>query len=70
MEQSFEKIVEELKVVLGKLESHNLNLEDAVDSFEKGIKLIESAEKILTAAQKKLEILENDKIEFYEKQQK
>lgn len=53
----FETSLAELEEIARKLESGNLNLDEAIESFEKGIKLSKECTKKLDEAEKKINIL-------------
>ena len=54
---SFEKSVQELDSIVEKIESGELNLEQSLELFERGVKLTRECRKILDDAEKKIEIL-------------
>ncbi|HOP23512.1 MAG TPA: exodeoxyribonuclease VII small subunit [Gammaproteobacteria bacterium] len=54
---SFEKSVQELDSIVEKMESGELNLEQSLELFERGVKLTRECRKILDDAEKKIEIL-------------
>ncbi len=56
-EASFEKSLEDLEGIVEALEEGGLPLEDALKRFEEGIRLSRHCEKVLTAAEKKIEVL-------------
>lgn len=56
-ERSFEQDLEALEGVVDRLERGNLPLEDSLMAFEKGMKLAERAEKRLSEAEERIEIL-------------
>ncbi|HSG31722.1 MAG TPA: exodeoxyribonuclease VII small subunit [Thermodesulfobacteriota bacterium] len=58
--KKFEKSIEELKDIIDKLESGNIPLEDSLSLFEKGVKILNSANKKLSQMEKKVEILIKD----------
>jgi exodeoxyribonuclease VII small subunit len=58
--KSFEEILSELKGLVENLEMDGANLESSVRDFENGMKLIKKAEDILTQAQRKIEIIEQN----------
>ncbi len=57
MSKSFEENMEELEKVVAELEKGDLNLDDSVSRFEKGIKISKECSKILEEAEKKITIL-------------
>lgn len=65
-EKTFEESLSELEGIAKNLESGNLNLDDAITAFEKGIKLSKECTKKLDEAEKKINILvqnENGELE-------
>lgn len=63
----FETSLQELEEIAKKLESGNLNLDEAIESFEKGIKLSKECTQKLDEAEKKINILvQNENGEFVE----
>jgi len=58
--KKFEKSIEELKEIIEKLESGNIPLDGSLVLFEKGVKILNSANKKLGNMQKKVEILVKD----------
>ena len=58
--KKFEKSIEELRERLEKLESGNIPLDDSLSLFEKGVKILNSANKKLSQMEKKVEILIED----------
>ena len=54
---SFEKDMKELEEIVNSLENGNLSLEDAIATFEKGMKLSKIANEKLDKAEKKINIL-------------
>lgn len=56
-EKSFEESLNELEKIAQNIESGNLNLEQAIAEFEKGIKLSKECTEILDEAEKKINIL-------------
>lgn len=55
--KSFETSLQELEEIAKKLESGNLNLDEAIEAFEKGIKLSKECTQKLDEAEKKINIL-------------
>ena len=53
----FEASLEELEALVERLERGDLQLEDALRSFERGVQLTRQCQGALTAAQQKVEIL-------------
>ena len=56
-ETNFEKTMEELEKITMELEKGDLNLDDSVKKFEKGMELSKNANKILEEAKKRITIL-------------
>ena len=56
-ETNFEKTMEELEKITMELEKGDLNLDDSVKKFEKGMELSKNANKILEEAEKRITIL-------------
>lgn len=68
-EKTFEDDLKELEEIANNLESGNLNLDEAIKEFEKGMKLSKECTKKLDLAEKKINILvENDKGKIEEKE--
>lgn len=60
---NFEETMNKLEEIVQKLESGELNLDDSIKEFEKGIELSNTASKYLEDAEKKITILVKDKEE-------
>ena len=58
---NFEETMKELEEVVQKLETGELNLDDSIKEFEKGMELSKNASKYLEEAEKKITILVQDK---------
>ncbi|MCY3568874.1 MAG: exodeoxyribonuclease VII small subunit [Chloroflexi bacterium] len=56
-DRSYEELVEALEVVLSELEDGGLPLEQAVDAYERGVRLSDQAEKLLSEAELRIEQL-------------
>tara|TARA_Y100001970_G_scaffold236916_1_gene297003 strand:+ start:272 stop:496 length:225 start_codon:yes stop_codon:yes gene_type:complete len=56
----FESSLKELESIVEKLEDENINLEDSVKSFEKGINLVKECQKQLQNAELKIKKLLDD----------
>ncbi len=56
-QKTFEESLNELEKIAQNIESGNLNLEQAICEFEKGIKLSKECTEILDKAEKKINIL-------------
>ncbi len=59
-QQSYEDIVEALESVLTELEDGGLPLDRAVDAYERGVKLSEQAQQLLTNAELRIETLRSE----------
>ena len=55
--KSYEDSLDELKAIIGKLEGGNLSLEESLDLFQEGTRLITLCHKKLNEVQKRVEIL-------------
>lgn len=68
--KSFEKNLEKLEEVVGKLESDQLSLDESLKEFENGVKLFNVCKSTLAEAQKKVttltEMLEEKETSFEE----
>ncbi|MBM6551588.1 exodeoxyribonuclease VII small subunit [Marinomonas ostreistagni] len=53
----FEDNLSELENIVAQLESNQLSLEDALKAFEKGVKLSQDCQSVLTQAEQKVQIL-------------
>ncbi|CUB04859.1 exodeoxyribonuclease VII small subunit [Marinomonas fungiae] len=53
----FEENLTELETIVAQLESNQLSLEDALKAFEKGVKLSQDCQSVLTQAEQKVQIL-------------
>ena len=60
MEKTFEKSLEELEMIVMKLEDGDLPLEESLRLFENGIKLSRECRERLTAAERKIQVLIKD----------
>lgn len=60
-EISFEQALEGLTLMVEKLESGQLSLEESVAAFEEGVKLSRACEALLDDAEQRLNILSADK---------
>ncbi len=66
MEDNFENKMKQLEEIVKKLENGELNLDDSVIEFEKGIKLSKECNKVLEETEKKISILINKNGEIKE----
>ena len=57
---NIEKLIAELESIVNKMESDDLNVEDSLKSYEKGISLIKNAQKKLKKIEQKVEILSKE----------
>jgi exodeoxyribonuclease VII small subunit len=53
--ESFETLLKRLEGIVGKLESNELSLEDAIDAYQKGVTLAKEGHARLADAQLKIE---------------
>lgn len=53
----FERAMEELEEIVAKLEEGELNLDESVEEFEKGMKISKECSKILENAEKRITML-------------
>lgn len=60
-ELNFEETMKQLEEVVQKLEAGDLNLDDSIKEFEKGMKLSKNASNYLENAEKKITMLVEDK---------
>lgn len=58
---NFEETMKQLEEVVQKLENGELNLDESIKEFERGMELSKSASKYLEEAEKKITILVKDK---------
>ena len=59
---NLEKLIAELESIVNKMESDDLNVEDSLKSYEKGISLIKNAQNKLKKIEQKVEILSKEGI--------
>jgi len=57
---NLEKLIAELETIVNKMESDDLNVEDSLKSYEKGISLIKNAQNKLKKIEQKVEILSKE----------
>lgn len=57
---NFEKSIKELEEIVSKLEQGDVELDESLELFEKGIKLSKQCQKILDEAEKKVSVLVAD----------
>jgi exodeoxyribonuclease VII small subunit len=56
---SFESALQELEAIVQAMESGNAPLEESLAAYERGIALLRHCQETLSAAERKLQILEN-----------
>ena len=56
----FEKTLEELETLVQRLEKGDLNLEQSLQDFERGIQLTRSAQQALKTAEQKIQMLSGE----------
>ena len=54
---NIEKVLSELESIVNKMEEDNLNLEDSLSSYEKGIVLVKTAQENLKKIEQRVQIL-------------
>ena len=59
-ERSYEEVVQDLEDVLTELEAGGLPLDQAVGAYERGVKLSERAQQLLTEAELRIETLREE----------
>ena len=59
-ERPYEEIVEDLESVLTELEDGGLPLDQAVDAYERGVKLSQQAQHLLTNAELRIDTLRDE----------
>ena len=57
---NIEKLLNELESIVNKMERDDLNIEDSLKSYEKGISLIKNAQSKLKKIEQKVEILSKE----------
>jgi exodeoxyribonuclease VII small subunit len=57
---NLEKLIAELESIVNKMESDDLNVEDSLKSYEKGISLIKNAQNKLKKIEQKVDILSKE----------
>ena len=64
---NIEKVLSELESIVNKMEEDNLNLEDSLSSYEKGIVLVKTAQENLKKIEQRVQILsKNNELEDFE----
>ena len=61
---TFEQKLELSKEILNRLMSPNITLEDSIKLYEEGLTNIKEAQKMIEEAKAKIEIIENNKIDY------
>lgn len=59
-EKTFEEHMSDVELIIDELNGKELSLEDSVESYKKAVFSIESAKKILTRAEKEIEVVEKN----------
>ena len=59
-ERAYEEIVEDLETVLTQLEDGGLSLDQALDAYERGVKLSQQAQQLLADAELRIDALRNE----------
>ena len=59
-ERSYEEIVQDLEDVLTELEDGGLPLDQAVDAYERGVKLSQQAQQLLAEAELRIDALRDE----------
>ena len=59
-EKTFEEHISDVELIIDELNGKELSLEDSVESYKKAVLSIESAKKILTRAEKEIEVVEKN----------
>ena len=59
-EKTFEEHISDVEFIIDELNGRELSLEDSVESYKKAVLSIESAKKILTRAEKEIEVVEKN----------
>lgn len=65
--KSYEKYKEKLEENISKLESEEISLDEALDSFKESIELYQKLEKILNQAEKEVKVLVDGLEKTFEK---
>ena len=64
---NIEKVLSELESIVNKMEENNLNLEDSLSSYEKGILLVKTAQENLKKIEQRVQILsKNNELKDFE----
>lgn len=62
--KSYEKIIEDIELLLEELDNKELPLESAVAKYKDGMKLIDQCSNTLEKVEKELRVIEGDENEF------
>jgi exodeoxyribonuclease VII small subunit len=63
---NIEKLLKELESIVSKMEDDSLNLEDSLQSYEKGITLVKSAQESLKKIEQRVQILaQKNELEYF-----
>lgn len=65
--ESFENMLEKLEIIVESMDNGEITLEDSMKSYEEGIKLCNKLYKVLSDAEGKIKVLEDNKEEDFEK---
>ena len=57
LQPSFEQSLEELESIVAKLEGGKLGLDESLEQYEKGVKHLKSCYNLLTAAERRIELV-------------
>ena len=60
LEKTFEEHISDVEFIIDELNGKELSLKDSVESYKKAVFSIESAKKILTRAEKEIEVVEKN----------
>ena len=64
---NIEKVLSEIESIVNKMEEDNLNLEDSLSSYEKGILLVKTAQENLKKIEQRVQILsKNNELKDFE----
>lgn len=63
---SFEAAIDELEKIVGRMESGELNLEDALAAHKRGLELAQYCQGVLASAQQQVRVLEQDTLKVLE----
>ncbi|MCY4177724.1 MAG: exodeoxyribonuclease VII small subunit [Endozoicomonadaceae bacterium] len=61
---TFEKNLQNLEVIVEKMENSSLSLDESLAAFEEGVKLVKSCQKELKTAEQKIHILSEENGEY------